>query len=168
MAPTGHPSFRIARHRPCLGIRSFSQRGTRYDSVMCALRQTLLVFGLLAALVAPAAQAQQRPTFGQTIGGAQFGARPQPFGQTTFPQARQQDDDDDRTPSMSDSVRRAQQLSGGRVIGTDKVQSNGRQINRVKIIDSEGRVRYIDDDRQLPQRDADPRRQSAQSFPQLP
>lgn len=140
---------------------------------MYALRQTLLAFGLLAALFAPAAQAQQRPRFGQAsmpMHGPQFGgSQAQEFGHSAFPQMPQRrNDEDDHAPPMSDSVRRAQQLSGGRVIGTDKVQSDGRQINRVKIIDNEGRVRYIDDDRQLPRRDADAPRQAPQSFPPSP
>ncbi len=138
---------------------------------MCAFRQPLLAFGLTAALLAPAAQAQQRPHFGQapraipTRDGAQFG-QPQ-FGHPAFPQAPQHQDNNDNAPPMSDSVRRAQQLSGGRVIGTERVQADGHAINRVKVVDGDGRVRYIDDNRQMPHRDGAPQ-QYPQNAPQTP
>lgn len=144
---------------------------------MCALRQSLLAAGLLAALFAPAAQAQQRLHFGQPPGG--HGGAPPPFGQAPqapqqfdhsgFPQQEQHPNDDDYGPSMSESVRRAQQLSGGRVIGTERVQSDGRAINRVKVIDGDGRVRYIDDNRRMPGRSGDARQYPySQNFPLTP
>ncbi|MFT4255825.1 MAG: hypothetical protein QM599_02500 [Pseudoxanthomonas sp.] len=50
--------------------------------------------------------------------------------------------------SMSESVRQAQRSSGGRVLGAERVQSDGRDIIRVKVMDGQGRVRYIDNDQQ--------------------
>jgi hypothetical protein len=68
--------------------------------------------------------------------------------------------------SLSDSVRRAQRETGGQILGAERVQYDGREINRVKVMDDRGRVRYMDDDpqrrggrdRSSPQReDAPPR-----------
>ena len=56
--------------------------------------------------------------------------------------------------SLSDSVRRAQRESGGQILGAERVQYDGREINRVKVMDSSGRVRYMDED---PQRGNDRR-----------
>lgn len=64
--------------------------------------------------------------------------------------------------SLSDSVRRAQRETGGQILGAERVQFDGREINRVKVMDDRGRVRYMDDD---PQRraghDRDPQREDA-------
>ncbi len=54
--------------------------------------------------------------------------------------------------SLSDSVRRAQRETGGQILGAERVQYDGREINRVKVMDDRGRVRFMDDD---PQRSRD-------------
>lgn len=59
--------------------------------------------------------------------------------------------------SLSDAVRRVQRQTGGQVLGAERVQFDGRDINRVKVIDDRGRVRYMDDDPQRA-RDASERR----------
>jgi hypothetical protein len=59
-----------------------------------------------------------------------------------------------RSSSLSDTVRRVQRETGGQVLGAEQVQFDGRDINRVKVLDKHGRVRYMDED---PQR----RRESA-------
>lgn len=65
--------------------------------------------------------------------------------------------------SLSDSVRRAQRESGGQILGAERVQYDGREINRVKVMDSSGRVRYMDED---PQRGNDrPRRSQREGGP---
>lgn len=46
----------------------------------------------------------------------------------------------------ADAVRRAQAESGGRVLGAERVQFDGRDIMRVKVMDQNGRVRYMDSD----------------------
>lgn len=46
----------------------------------------------------------------------------------------------------ADAVRRAQAESRGRVLGAERVQFDGRDIMRVKVMDQSGRVRYMDDD----------------------
>ena len=50
--------------------------------------------------------------------------------------------------SLSDAVRRAQRETGGQVLGAERIQFDGRDINRVKVMDDSGRVRYMDDDPQ--------------------
>lgn len=51
----------------------------------------------------------------------------------------------ERERTMSESVRWAQKTAGGQVLGAERVQSDGRDFNRVKLIDERGRVRYMDD-----------------------
>ncbi len=67
--------------------------------------------------------------------------------------------DDQRT--LSDSVRRAQRATRGQVLSAERVQSDGRDMNRVKLVDDRGRVRTYWDDPQArperqPERDAPP------------
>jgi len=50
--------------------------------------------------------------------------------------------------SLSDAVRRVQRETGGQVLGAERVQFDGRDINRIKVMDDRGRVRYMDDDPQ--------------------
>jgi hypothetical protein len=51
-----------------------------------------------------------------------------------------------RVRAMSESVRRVQRSVGGQVLGAERVQFDGRDITRVKVMDDRGRVRYVDDD----------------------
>lgn len=47
--------------------------------------------------------------------------------------------------SMSDAVRRVQRSTQGQILGAEQVPFEGRNITRVKYMDSRGRVRYMDD-----------------------
>jgi hypothetical protein len=47
--------------------------------------------------------------------------------------------------SLSESVRKVQRTTGGQVLGAERVQFDGQDINRVKYVDDRGRVRYMDD-----------------------
>lgn len=48
--------------------------------------------------------------------------------------------------SMSDSVRRIERSTRGRVLSAERMQFDGRDLNRIKVLDSSGRVRiYVDD-----------------------
>jgi hypothetical protein len=49
-----------------------------------------------------------------------------------------------RDQQLSESVRRAER--NGQVLSAEQVQSDGRDVNRVKIIDDRGRVRVFWDD----------------------
>ncbi len=58
--------------------------------------------------------------------------------------------------ALSDSVRRFERNNrGSRVLSVERMQSDGRDVNRIKAMDDSGRVRvYVDD----PQRRPPPRR----------
>lgn len=51
-----------------------------------------------------------------------------------------------RDDGLADSVRRIERTTRGRVINAERVQSDGRNINRIKVMDDRGRIRvYMDD-----------------------
>ncbi|MFT4180018.1 MAG: hypothetical protein QM612_11270 [Thermomonas sp.] len=56
---------------------------------------------------------------------------------------------DNRAPErrgMSDSVRRAERDARGQVLSAERVQYDGRDMHRVKVVDGQGRVRvYMQD-----------------------
>lgn len=48
--------------------------------------------------------------------------------------------------ALSDAVRRVERRTGGQVLSAERVPYDGRDVNRIKIVDSSGRVRtYVDD-----------------------
>jgi hypothetical protein len=62
---------------------------------------------------------------------------------------------------LSDSVRRVERRTGGQVLSAERVPYDGRDVNRVKVVDSSGRVRIYMDDPQAgerPQQDQRTRR----------
>lgn len=61
--------------------------------------------------------------------------------------------------ALSDAVRRAERATNGQVLSAERVQFDGRDVNRVKIIDGRGRVRVYWDDPQAPRADRTPSRQ---------
>ena len=85
-----------------------------------------------------------------TLGGAaavamaQSGGDQQPPEMPSRPEAPRQS----QASSLSDAVRRVQRETGGQVLGAERVQFDGRDINRVKVMDDRGRVRYVDGDTQ--------------------
>nr|WP_254775150.1 hypothetical protein [Pseudoxanthomonas sp. GM95] len=94
----------------------------------------------IACCVAGSAWAQQGPP----DGGSPQGAWPPNSGQ--MPRGGFDDDAAGSRNAAADAVRRAQAASGGRVLGAERVQFDGRDIMRVKVMDESGRVRYMDDD----------------------
>lgn len=53
--------------------------------------------------------------------------------------------------SMSDSVRRIERSTRGRVLSVERMHSDGRDLNRIKVMDDSGRVRvYVDDPNSRP------------------
>jgi hypothetical protein len=65
------------------------------------------------------------------------------------PQRNRQDD------SVSDAVRRIERANRGQVLSAERMQYDGRDVTRIKVVDDEGRVRiYMDD----PQPSNEPRR----------
>ena len=60
---------------------------------------------------------------------------------------------------MSDSVRRVEQRTRGQVLSAEPVPYDGRNLNRIKVVDERGRVRvYMDDPQQGAQQDQAPTR----------
>ena len=48
--------------------------------------------------------------------------------------------------ALADDVRRVERATGGEVLSAERVQSDGRDVSRVKVIDASGRVRvYMGD-----------------------
>lgn len=50
--------------------------------------------------------------------------------------------------SLTDSVRRVERQTGGEVLSAEPVQRDGRQVNRVKVLTNDGRVRVMQVDNQ--------------------
>ena len=62
---------------------------------------------------------------------------------------RRQESRRSRDDGLADSVRRIERTTRGRVINAERVQSDGRDINRIKVMDERGRIRvYMDDPQQ--------------------
>lgn len=96
------------------------------------LLRPLLLLALLLGAGASAwaqGQSQRAPRDGHAVGQGRPHARP--HGQ------REHDD-------LSDAVRRAERA--GQVLSAERVQYDGRDVNRVKIVDERGRVRVYWDD----------------------
>jgi hypothetical protein len=93
----------------------------------------------LAALAGPAA--------------AQRGPRTAPPADPT--QSQQSD-------TLSDAVRRIERSNRGQVLSAERMQYDGRDVTRIKVVDDEGRVRiYMDDAPSKPeQRQPPPRRRN--------
>lgn len=60
----------------------------------------------------------------------------------------------DAHDALSDSVRRIERSTRGQVLSAERVPFDGRNVNRIKVVDDRGRVRvYMDD----PESDSDRR-----------
>ena len=104
------------------------------------LSRSLLSISLLAALSASASAAWAQSGRG---GQREQAEMPPVRLEQSRPPSRAQS-----SSSLSDAVRRVQRETGGQVLGAERVQFDGRDINRIKVIDDRGRVRYMDDDPQ--------------------
>ena len=97
-------------------------------------------FLLAVALVVPAGQVAA-----QNLGGLLGGGG----GRDATDRASRADDRHNRGEdhrALSDAVRRVERRTGGQVLSAERVPFDGRNVNRVKVIDSSGRVRvYMDD-----------------------
>ena len=51
-----------------------------------------------------------------------------------------------REQGLSESVRRVEQQTGGQVLAAERMQFDGRDVNRIKVLDDKGRVRVFMDD----------------------
>jgi len=70
--------------------------------------------------------------------------------------------------SMSDSVRRVRNETGGQVLSVERMQYDGRDVTRVKYIDDRGRVRTRDMGPQRRDADAPVRPRGEMAPPQPP
>jgi len=99
----------------------------------------LLCVAFLAGLPAASAWAQQAPP----------------------PPSRDRGDargnDDNRRGSLSDAVRRVERDTRGEVLSAERVQYDGRDMHRVKVVDDQGRVRVFMQDPQRRDGGAPPR-----------
>ena len=139
------------------GSRSFREAEIRYDSVMQKFQRSLLSTALIATLCALSAGAVAQSGRDETPPRNEPPAR-----QTPPPRARNPES------SLSDSVRRAQRETGGQVLGAERIQFDGRDINRVKVMDDRGRVRYMDEDPQRPRAASQPSRPAPRPEPEQP
>ena len=56
-----------------------------------------------------------------------------------------------RDDSVSDAVRRIERSNRGQVLSAERMQFDGRDVTRIKVVDDEGRVRiYMDDAQSRP------------------
>ncbi|WP_225876279.1 hypothetical protein [Lysobacter solisilvae (ex Woo and Kim 2020)] len=99
---------------------------------------------LAVALVVPAGQVMAQAALG--------GVLDRGAGQVNDRADRAQRMDDRRHErgedhrALSDAVRRVERRTGGQVLSAERVPFDGRNVNRVKVVDSSGRVRvYMDD-----------------------
>ena len=90
----------------------------------------LLCVAVLAGLPAASAWAQQPPPPPRERGNAQDNGG------------------DNRRGSLSDAVRRVERDTRGEVLSAERVQYDGRDMHRVKVVDDQGRVRVFMQDPQ--------------------
>lgn len=118
-------------------------------SLSFRLLPSLLALVLLAAVSASAVAAPQR------------GSKPPKDDQTREQADRRGPKTDNRQrrneDALSDSIRRVEQTTRGQVLSAERVPYEGRNINRIKVVDDRGRVRvYMDDPQQSRKRGGKP------------
>lgn len=87
---------------------------------------------------------------GGTVAEAHAQAAPQQQRDRSQHDDRDRDQDNrsrrGRGSELSDSVRRVERETRGQVLSAERLQYDGRELNRVKVVDGRGRVRvYVDD-----------------------
>jgi hypothetical protein len=71
--------------------------------------------------------------------------------------------------SISDAVRRIERSNRGQVLSAERMQYDGRDVTRIKVVDDEGRVRvYMDDAQSNPDRQRQPPRSDDTPPPRRP
>lgn len=107
---------------------------------MPSLRHPLSAFCLLAVLVAvvPARADDDDDGRRDRDRGSQEGAERRDDPERMSPRNRQQD-------ALSDAVRQIERSNRGQVLSAERMQSDGRDINRIKVVDDRGRVRIYTD-----------------------
>lgn len=98
------------------------------------------------------------------IGGLATPAVAQQRDRDERPQPPQQDRQDrtrsEESRNLSDAVRRIERANRGQVLSAERMQYDGREVNRIKVLDGDGRVRVYMDEPAPQRRDGDrpPRR----------
>lgn len=112
---------------------------------------SLLLFALLGATAVaqagPQRQDRDRSSASQERASQERPQRQRPAPPSSFgerPAPRSED-------ALSDSVRRIERTTRGQVLSAERVPYDGRNLNRIKVVDDRGRVRvYMDDPQQPP------------------
>lgn len=104
------------------------------------IRFSLLLLPTVAVLIAATAAHAQA--------GHGRGAQPVPAIAT---QSRQDS-------TLPDSIRRVERQTGGEVLRAEPMQQDGRQVNRIKVLTADGRVRVMQDDPEQADNDPAPRK----------
>ncbi|GAB1596678.1 hypothetical protein PAGU2638_23570 [Lysobacter sp. PAGU 2638] len=93
---------------------------------------------LIAALVLASGSALAGPPGGR-------GAPPPPQ-QQDMPRMGMPHESRPEERSLAESVRRVERATGGEILSAERVPFDGRDINRIKVLDQTGRVRVITED----------------------
>jgi hypothetical protein len=118
-------------------LPSSSRLGLHSMSVSCRELSALCLLAVLSLGALPAAHADDGR-------GRDRGERADRGGREreALPTGRRQRQQD----ALSDSVRRIERTTRGQVLSAERVPYDGRDINRIKVVDDRGRVRvYMDD-----------------------
>jgi len=107
-------------------------------------RKSPIVAFVLPLALGLAANAWAGPPHGGQGGGRNGGHQPAPATPFVGPERGQGRDE------LSDSVRRVERDTRGRVLSAERVPYDGRNVNRIKVVDQAGRVRVIMDDPDQP------------------
>lgn len=60
--------------------------------------------------------------------------------------SQSQDPQRSRNDALSDAVRRIERANRGQVLSAERMQYDGREVNRIKVLDDDGRIRiYMDE-----------------------
>ncbi len=70
-------------------------------------------------------------------------------------QQQDQSESRDQERGLSDAVRRIEREHRGEVLSAERMQFEGREVNRIKVVDDRGRVRVYMDDPHKPQSASD-------------
>lgn len=104
-----------------------------------SLSRVLRSLTLLAVLAGASASAWALP---------QPQGRPEQRGRDQNGNSQSREHRGDDESALSDAVRRAERATRGQVLSAERVQFDGRDVNRVKVVDERGRVRVYWDDPQ--------------------
>lgn len=109
------------------GIATF---GAALEHVMPSPKLCVLPF-LLLAIMAGTAVAGQRD------------GRTDEDRHDSAPRATQARDARAERRSLAEDVRRVKRATGGQILSAERVPFDGRDMNRIKVVDSTGRVRVV-------------------------